>query len=566
MSAAPKEVLYIDVEDEITTIIDKMHSSPSKIIALVLPKRASVFQSIVNMRLLKRTADEAKKHIVLVTSEINILPLAGAVGIHVAKTAQSKPVIPPAPKTSDAPITVNEIEVEDADGEPQYSGGLDPQASIGELAGLPISDQEETIEVDNDEVDPLIAAAAATEKIDKKSFNKKLKIPDFDKFRVRLFLGAGLLLLLIVGWYVAFYVMPKARIVIKTDAVSVNSNLNLIASPAATKVDTAKLTVPGLVKEYTKSDSQKIQPTGTKDVGTKASGTMTVYNCTDEAVTVPAGSSFANSNFNFLTDEAATVPASDFFSSGSCKFNKSSEVNVTAAQSGDAYNLSAGRSYTSSIGPTLTGKGSSMSGGTSKIVKVVSQQDIDNVKQKILNASSKPATEEISKQLKAEGYTPLVDTIRASEPITTSNPSLNQEATEATVSVVTKYSMVGAKQDSVKELVEADIKKQIDSTKQTILNNGIDNAVIRVTDKKDNGTTTFNIQSAASAGVQQDSAEAIKKAVAGKKKGEVKSIIRARPGIKDVSVEYSPFWVYNTPGNTSKITIVFESDNGNTNN
>src|SRR5687767_6301854 len=96
-SQAGKDVIYIDIDDEITTIIDKVRSSHDRIVALVLPKRAAVFQSIVNMKLLKRTADDAKKHLVLITSEAGLLPLAGAVGVHVAKSLQSKPEIPDAP-------------------------------------------------------------------------------------------------------------------------------------------------------------------------------------------------------------------------------------------------------------------------------------------------------------------------------------------------------------------------------------------------------------------------------------------------------------------------------------
>ena len=46
---AAKQVIYVDVDDEITAIIDKMNSADAKVVALVLPKRASVFQSVVNM-------------------------------------------------------------------------------------------------------------------------------------------------------------------------------------------------------------------------------------------------------------------------------------------------------------------------------------------------------------------------------------------------------------------------------------------------------------------------------------------------------------------------------------
>src|SRR6266550_7523685 len=92
-----KDVIYVDVDDEITSIIDKIENAEHKVVALVLPKRAASLQSIVNMKLLKRSADTADKNVVLITSEHALLPLAGAAGLHVARNLQSKPEIPDAP-------------------------------------------------------------------------------------------------------------------------------------------------------------------------------------------------------------------------------------------------------------------------------------------------------------------------------------------------------------------------------------------------------------------------------------------------------------------------------------
>src|SRR5688572_8296729 len=97
-----KDTIYIDVDDEITAIIDKVESSKQKIIALVLPKRAATLQSIVNMRLLKRSATNAGKNVVLITSEAALLPLAGAAGLHVAKNLQSVPEVPSSPQVGNS--------------------------------------------------------------------------------------------------------------------------------------------------------------------------------------------------------------------------------------------------------------------------------------------------------------------------------------------------------------------------------------------------------------------------------------------------------------------------------
>lgn len=88
-----KDVIYIDVEDDITTIISKIKRSKERIIALVPPRRAGVLQSAVNMRLLTKTAQSADKRIVLVTNDAVLTGLAAASQIPVAKNLQSKPAL-----------------------------------------------------------------------------------------------------------------------------------------------------------------------------------------------------------------------------------------------------------------------------------------------------------------------------------------------------------------------------------------------------------------------------------------------------------------------------------------
>src|SRR3982750_4418911 len=113
--ADQKDTIYIDIDDEITSIIEKVRASQQKIVALVLPKRASVLQSIVNMKLLKRTADTAKKSLVLITSEAGLLPLAGTVGLYVARNLQTKPEIPAVDGVADGVEDIDEPEEMDFD-------------------------------------------------------------------------------------------------------------------------------------------------------------------------------------------------------------------------------------------------------------------------------------------------------------------------------------------------------------------------------------------------------------------------------------------------------------------
>lgn len=553
MANSPKDVIYIDVDDEITAVIDKVQNAPAKILALVLPKRAAVFQSVVNMKLLQRTADNAKKSIVLITSEASLLPLAGVVGIHVAKTLQTKPSIPTAPNALDAPVSVDESDVEELNDSP-----VDLIAPVGALAG-PVSDDEETMDIDNDDDSVPIDAAAITP--GKKSLNKKLKVPNFEQFRTRLFLGIAAGVLLIIFWIFAVFVMPKATVTIKTDTTDVPTSVSITASPAITEINVDKKQVPGLLKEYKKTDSQKVPATGQKDMGTKASGsvTLSLNDCSQPQVTVPAGTVVSAGTFNFVTQ--VDVSMQRVLIGSNCRNSdfkdiSTAKVKVEAQAAGDQYNLS-GRNYTVSGFSNVSGVGGAMSGGTSKLVKVVSQQDIDNAKQKAIDGLNATANQEITTQLKGQGFFPLTDTFVSKDPLVVPSPAVNSEAEEVTVNVTLNYTMAGAKQDGVTQILEADIKQHIDANKQNILNNGLDRATTRIDNKKPTGETNFTLQTTAQAGVEQNEAE-IKAAIAGKKKGEVQSILQARPGVKDVQVKTSPFWVYKVPKKDSKVTLIFE--------
>ena len=91
-----KDVIYIEPEDDITDIITKIENSKEKIVALVPPKKAGVFRSVVNIKLVSKVGATAEKTIVLVTTDPSIVKLAAATRIPVTKNLQTPPAIPTA--------------------------------------------------------------------------------------------------------------------------------------------------------------------------------------------------------------------------------------------------------------------------------------------------------------------------------------------------------------------------------------------------------------------------------------------------------------------------------------
>lgn len=63
------QTFYIDLEEEISSVVDRLNKSISVDNFFVLPKRAIFLQSIVNLKLLKREAEKVGKRIVIVTQD-----------------------------------------------------------------------------------------------------------------------------------------------------------------------------------------------------------------------------------------------------------------------------------------------------------------------------------------------------------------------------------------------------------------------------------------------------------------------------------------------------------------
>lgn len=546
-----KDTIYVDIDDEITSMIDKVVSSKKKVVALVLPKRATVMQSIVNMRLLKRASEEAGKSIVLITSEASVMPLAGAVGVYVAKTLQSKPIIPI--EGQDMNGDEPDIGIEDAD-----ETELDETKSVGELAGEP---EEDSIEVDNDGDSVPGESIDAVVKPEKVKKDRKLKIPNFDSFRKKLFIGLGLLLLFGFGWYYAFYVMPSAKITLKTDTTTTAVDLTFTANPAAKELDEANKIVPATVRESKKTNSQKTATTGEKNLGDKAGGKMTMKlttDCVSPLTDVPSGTTVSSDNLNFITQKKAKFSPPPTPEGGKCVFS-SNDVDVIAASGGGSYNLSA-RTYTVAGFPAVTGSGENMSGGSDKIIKIVSQQDLDTAKTKALEGGTDSIKAEIVSELQKDGYIAVPETFAAGSPVVSSSPNVGDEANEVTVNVVTSYTVLGIEKESLKKLVESEAKKQIDISKQTISDDGLSTANYQLFDRKPNGETRLNLKTNIVTGAQLN-AEDLKKQIAGKKRGEIQQILNI-PGVKDLDIKFSPFWVNKVPKNPNKITITFEQNGG----
>lgn len=577
-SSNNKDVIYVDVDDEITGIIDKVTSAHAKVVALVLPKRATVFQSIVNMKLLKKRAETAKKHIVLITSETGLMPLAGTVGLYVAATLQSKPEIPAAaPMVSDVADELDEksvpLSAEDFDTDKEAATPVGRLASASTPSVAKTAD-DDTLELDNSDLPAgdeskgrvasaaALAAAGGSGKAARGKKDAKLKVPNFNRFRQLAVFGVLALILLIVAGVFAFKVLPKAVITVHTNTSTVNANLSPTLNTNAPSLDLSKNVVPAQIQQQQASSNQQVAATGKQNLGNKATGTVTMTaqacapNLGNTPSSVPAGTGVSANGLTFITQGTANFTQSGF-SNGSCIDYTSGAINITAQTGGAQYNVGDNTAFTVAGRSDVSAAGST-SGGTDNIVTVVQQSDIDSAKSQLKgNQNADSAKQQLEQKLQSDGLYPIEATFNASSPNISSSVQVGTQADNVTVTESITYTMYGAKESDLHTLLDNQIKQQIDASKQSIQTDGMSQSSFSVPNPGSGSTLDISLQTTATIGPDINVAN-LKQQVAGKKSGDVETLIKALPGVTDVQVHFSPFWVGAAPSNTSKITITLE--------
>ncbi len=522
-SGPKKDIIYVDIEDDITSIIDKVKHADSSIVALVPPKRIGVLQSVVNLKLLQRAGETAKKRVVMITSDPSLTALAAGALIPIARNLQSKPEIPTAAALSeedDDVITGEEI----SDSPNDESEGVAP-AAVGSTV-------------------PTTSVASAARANARRSGPR---VPNFENFRNKgLLIGGGVLaLILFLVW--AFVFAPQATVVIgaKTTPYSVNKAVS--AAPGGT-LSVENGTLGAATKEIAKSASVDFQATGKKDVGEKATGTVTfsTNNISNLGTTIPAGTVLtASGGKTYATNSTVTITISNY---------TGAPVGITASSTGASSNGATGSvsGAPNGINASIT---SATTGGTDKTITVVSEEDAAAAREKLATQNADQIKAELKKKFPSDVM--IVDESFAVSPGNPSVvPAIGQEAASAKLTVETKYTILGLKRTDVAAIIEADLKKQLAGIpNQSIYDKGTDSVQFSSV-SKDAETYKLAIQTTGYIGPSIDATK-LANQLAGKREGEIIAQVKTYDGIEDVKVNFSPFWVSKAPS-ADKVIIKFQ--------
>lgn len=539
-SAVPEEpVIYLEADEEITAATSRMLASTSKEVRIVVPKRSTLLQSVVNQKLLKRAAENASKSLILVTTDRTAMHLAAQVGIPVAASVKAEAEVPDAgeaPKADTSDIIENAAEVAAvatvakvaATPKPAYAK---PMMKSEPKINNPFAPVDDELQV---------APAATTTTVKAPKAKKNRKVPDFNELPKRIMIIAGAALAVILLMVAQFY-FKRATVTLFATGQLVDVNTNFKVDPNADSVSITSATIPGKKYEITHDLSGTTAVTGTKDAGTKASGTITISNHCYNPGTLATGTKFqSSSGLTFASTESVVVPDGSI-SAGSCNV-KTVSVPVAAAQNGDQFNV-APTSYSSaglpSSGATyIKLTGSQMSGGTTKTLKVVSQADIDKAKSDAINKEKDDVTKQLNDKPN-DSQMIMPESFAATATEVTSSPVLDAEGDQLVVKFKVTYSIVTIKKADLDTYIAAVVKKQVGAAKQ-IYQSGVD------TGKVTTANDAYTFTGTASVGEKIDT-DSLAEQIKGKRTGAATDIASKVSGVGRATISLSPVWSVKLP-------------------
>lgn len=556
-----RDLIYIDTDDDVTSIVGRIKASEEVVVALVPPKRIGVLQSVVNLRLLQRAAKNAHKRLAIVTTDPALMNLASGLAIPVAKNINAQAKVLEVSDDDDISDVIdgNDIAVDTTS---RRSAGGSKSATEDKEISAAVAAIETDDKIKND----LDADGVPDDQQEpKKSPKKKIKVPSVNSLRKKILIGGGLAVVLIgfLVWAIVF--APSATITIqaKTSAVEVKKSLSLV--PSGDK-DAAEGVLPPVVKQKKTNESVEFEATGSREVGEMAAGTVAF--CYDEepfsgqtgqknAIALDAGTRLYANGVQFTIDSSVTVEGGQN-EAGECATYYS--VKATAVNIGEEGNIKQNTvmSVSGYSGLTALAK-TDFTGGSKETVKVVQQSDVDAAVAKLREKGDSDAVrDELMGQM--SDSTMVIDgSFSVSQGEVKVTPGVGEtpegDNTKATASIELTYTLVGVNRDDLSKVLDAQLKSQTDEAKQKVYNNGLDEVKFSGFTTTDNGYTV-SVTTNGHVGPVIDEDE-VKRQAVGKKSEEIKELLKQTDGANDVSVTMSPFWVSAAP-KESKITVNFE--------
>ncbi|MEI7690540.1 MAG: hypothetical protein WCI63_02865 [bacterium] len=535
------KTIYLEPDEEVTSVIDKIRKTEFKDVILVVPKEASLLQSVVNLKLIKKQAENLGKNLSIITQDKVGRNLADKVGLATAAKVGQEPrkkenTEDEAPQSLDK---ADEGPIESTDEVVYKEDAKDSGLAEDELV---VSEDDES------------EADWSKKEIEEKPPTNLM--PKFPKKKL-LLIGIPVILLILILGYIF---LPRAKVTIYVKAEKKPISVDISGEKDA-KLNTDKAIIPSQSIEVTKETSKKYPATGKKNIGTKATGSVKIINTSPtEDISWTAGTRLypeGKSDIVFRTSAAVNITPAQ----------TSQTVSVEADQPGDQYNgFSNVVFYSVTLGSkpniyTATSMGG-MAGGSNKEVTFVTQGDINTAKDNLSKEALDNAKTEFNK--KAETLK-VIDDSKVEEVLSaTSNPAVNSEASEFSLTTKVSIKALAYNMDDINKILKAEVERQYGYAKQ-IVNDGVKTAEVDIT-SSDLATGKFSasVKTDAYVASKIDQSQ-IKDELKGKSASKATDYLKGIEGVEESKFQFWPSFIKFFPRLKSNIYLSIQIPEGSKN-
>lgn len=599
-----KEVIYLEAEDDITDILTKLQQAEQKLVALVPPKKSSILRSSVNMKLVARVAKECDKIVVIVTQDPAVVKMAMSARIPVAKTLQSRPVIPTEAnvRAAEAADVVDEIDETDlkgkksrdksesipANGQEIELGGELEAEDAKTASGMPLGDADlasskrsdksaNTIDLSDEDLEKAASKGQKGQKSGLKSRltgNKPTKNPSesnnfFEKYRKWIMIGTPIALALILVLVWAFVFAPSATITVAISSTPENfsEGVTFTTNPEEENIEegrfyaeqqTLEQKYSGEFESNTKENkgdkavgAVTVSTTFTPKVGNEVADPFSIVVNDGDIFTTDSGLRFVATTSNTLTWDGDNLPAGCSSLTKACRL--AATITVEAEKGGEDYNVSASETWHTYQGLYTVSNSMAFSGGTTKMEKVVSQDEVDKFADTQLADHTTDGREMVFADVPKD-MVAIESSFKAEITDKSSTPAVGDtigDNTKPKAEVKVTYSVYMVERTKVEDYIKHKLSL------------GDDRKVYDYDEIYFERFTSIDeaarLKAVVSIGpiVTEDS---IFEKAKGRKTGEVQSELRLITGVSSAEVRTPFFWVNKIPNDRSKVTIILEGE------
>lgn len=592
-----RALIYLESDEEIPGIIQRIEQEKQPAITLVVPKASVVLQSVINLKLLQRVSKKANKDLALVSHDAIGRNLAAQVGIPVFDSINAKiPILEPVTHKVDKdevievnmdtkaepPVTVHHFQ----EASKSNTEAIDPQESHEDTEpGDTLDDSKDAI------TEPTQTDSSQTEESDdivvKPQSSRPLRHasvilpqpvhqeetvalqpdqtpPPTPRRRSRrgFWFGLFVMALIIIIGSIIFY--PKAYATIVVPGEAFNQTIDISGAKDQKEADLTKSIVPIQIIEVEKESKKTVSATGKKNVGEKSKGTISLTNIWSlETKKLTAGTRVTKDSKTFVTTGEVTIPgATVVLQQGQIVTNPGkATITIEARDAGDSFNVSQGRFAIADL-PTdqqekIYGESTAaLTGGSTQEITIVSPDDVERAKESLRTEIADGAKKELTDQ--AKGLLLLDKAIQVETISATPSVAVDTKADSFDLTLKAKASGAAFSETALRDVFLAQVKEKVPQDKELVLNGSSQDEIVATVKELDTkaGTMTISGSIKTKIGPKID-VEPLRAKIAGKKQNEAITLLKAVPGIQDATIEIRPRWMFGwTPLSARQIIII----------